>query len=194
MTWRNPEQIQQSRRTRMRALVVWGVFGALVLSALGLERFKLASARLALSAPVEAGPIVAQVPEGWRVSSAPEAPQIRATTQVNGVAQDLKIMLHRVPDPLASPLAFLRIEFPAAALHDAEQSTRIGGRATMVVSFRGVLGPTGESYLTIAAIQVDPATFLTVELQRTGEWNSADPVVVKQVARTVRLKGIGQGE
>lgn len=194
MTWRHPEQVQQSRRARVRALVVWGVFGALVLSALGLERFKLASSRLALSAPVQAGPLVAQVPEGWRVSSAPESPQIRATTQAGGVALDLKIMLHRLPEPLASPLAFLRLEFPAAAVRDAGQGAQIGGRPAMVVSFRGVLGPAGESYLTIAAIQVDPVTFLTVELQRIGEWNSADPLIVKQVARTVRLAGTSQHE
>lgn len=194
MTWRHPEQIQKSRRTRMRALVVWGVFGLLVLAALGLERFKLAASRLALSAPIEAGPLVAQVPEGWRVSHNPEAPRIRATTQADGVAQDLTIMLHRRPEPLASPLAFLRFEFPAAMLHEAGQSTRIGGRPAMVVSFRGTLGPSGESYLTIAVVQVDPTTFLTIELQRIGEWNNADPLIVKQVARTVRVKGIEPGE
>src|SRR5687767_790381 len=165
MVWRAPEQIQQARRSQLRALVVWGMLGLMVAAALGVQAGVRAAGRVALSEPIEAGPLVARVPLGWDVSRDRSPARIWARSQEQGQALLLEISIRRLP-PYDSPADYLAAMAGEGAM-EAPRRISVGGRnGAMVVYGKAVfmpaLGMAQGVTATVAAVPLDEQTVLHV--------------------------------
>ena len=194
MVWRPPQELEQSRRARWRAAVLWGLLGVLVVAALGVQAAVTRAAQVPLTPPIRVGPLTAQVPRGWTSSAELGPPQIRARVDdsAGGGTRLLTVTLRRTRQPLASPTEFLAVHYEGAQAYDAPRRATVAGRDGVVVGFAASVGFPGlglsrSAFVTAAVAQVDPRTFVHVEHRRFDEPDGRDAVLVKQVARTVAL-------
>ena len=192
MVWQAPEHIQQSKLSRWRALVAWGMLGLMVAAALGVKAGVRAAGRIELGEPIEAGPLAAQVPRAWDVSRDRMPARIWARSEDEGEALLLEISI-RTATTYDSPADYLAAIAGEAAL-EAPRRIRVGGRTGAVVVygkavFLPALGVAQGVTATVVAVPLDGQSVLHVELERFGDWNPADATVVQQVAETVRVAG-----
>lgn len=133
MIWRPPEQVEQHRRARWRAIVLWGLLGVLVAIALGVQVAVTQAARVDLGPRVEAGRLSAQMPEGWSVSTdAGSFPRIWAE-HVEGES-DLVLNVRLVPisDGPVSAGDFLVMEYRAEGAEPPRRAEVAGGPGALV--------------------------------------------------------------
>jgi hypothetical protein len=169
--------------------MVWGIFAVLVVTALGVGAAVRQAAEATLSDTVSAGPLAARVPKGWNVSRELIPPRILARGEDEGVALVLDITLRSADGPI-TPRHFIAFASGGEVL-EMPRAVDLGGRKGELFVYEKRIAPgfliPDPVIATAIVAEVDEGTFIHVELERFGDWNPSDAVLVQQVARTVQV-------
>ncbi len=173
MVWQIPKDMQRERQAVWRGAMVWGLFGLMVLAALGIQAAVRASPSIKLGEEIQAERLIARVPEGWEAAYVPGRALILAEGDLAGRRLMLKVTLEDLETggTTLEPPRRIRVGGQDAMLYTSEQ--RLGRRP--IVATAVVMGLGG-------------GEVATVEVRRINEWNPTDSALVQQVARSVRIE------
>jgi hypothetical protein len=193
MVWQPPQEIEQKRQYRRRAIVVWGIFGLLVMAALGVSAGVRRAGRVPLDEPIAAGELSARVPAGWDVSRDLKPPRIVARGEAEGRALVLSVVLRRADEPI-SGLQYAAMISGGEVLDEPRRVKLGAGQGHLIVYEKRFLA--GERLIggpviataVVGSVGVEGEGILHVELERFGAWDPSDAVLVQQVAESVRVR------
>jgi hypothetical protein len=194
MVWRPPAEVEERTRAVRRTVAIWGIFGLLVAAALGVGAGVRRAASVPLTEPVMAGPLVVQLPRGWDVSRDLIPPRILARGEDGGQALVLEVSVHRADEPISTHQFMAAVS--GGLVLETPRTVKLGsGTGELFVYEKRFAQPlvAGPVIATAVVVPEDDRTLIHVELERFGDWKPGDAVLVQQVARTARVRNLGNG-